>query len=182
MGGEVIVKPRGATIPTAKQDAATLAKEEAGYVREAKRVLKHRVPAREVSLGLSGPGGLEVFGMFPARLTIKAGTTVRFFMSKDSRETHTASFGPLKYLRALSDSFRGPAPDPRAVYPSDPPGRIALTPRSHGNGFASTGALDRDAGTPTIPAFGAITFSTPGKYNFVCLIHPFMRGQIVVTK
>ena len=54
-----------------------------------------------------------------------------------------------------------------------------LDPTSHGNGFANTGALDRDP-TTRLPATERIDFTTPGTYHFQCLIHPFMHGTIVV--
>jgi plastocyanin len=179
MHGSVVVKPRGTRIPSAKQDAATLKAEERHYLAEAKHVAATKVSGNQVSLGASGPGGLEVFAMFPSTLRIKPGTTVRFFMSKDSREVHTATFGPAAYRTQLADSFSGPAPAPAALYPSDPPGHISLAPASHGNGFANTGALDRDPATP-LTAFGAITFTASGTYNYQCLIHAFMRGKIIV--
>jgi plastocyanin len=181
MGGVVIVKHKHATIPTAKQNATELAAEEGSYVKAAKLALKTKVPANEVSLGQSGAGGLEIFAMFPATLTIKAGTTVKFFMSAQSREVHTATFGAAPYVNTLASSFTGPAPAPAALYPSDAPGHVVVTPTSHGNGFANTGALTQDPKTPST-AFGAITFTTPGTYNYECLVHPFMRGSIVVTK
>ncbi|HET9721378.1 MAG TPA: hypothetical protein VFP55_14960 [Solirubrobacteraceae bacterium] len=181
MGGEIVVKNKHAKIPTAAQNARTLSHEERNYVKEAKKVLKTKVAAGQVSLGKSGPGGLEIFAMFPSTLTVKAGTTVKFVMSRHSREVHTASFGPSAYLTALANSIAGGAPDPRAVYPSDPPGSITLGPTTHGNGFANTGLLDHDSATPTIPAVGAIKFTTPGTYNYQCLIHTFMHGKIVVT-
>jgi plastocyanin len=179
MVGYVVVKPHGKPVPTAAQDAATLRGEELAYTTEARHVDRTTAPASSVSLGASGPGGLEVFAMFPATLRVHPGTTVRFFMSRDTRETHTASFGSVSYLKPLAQSFTGAVPAAQAIYPSDPPGHIVLTPASHGNGFASTGALDRDSGTPLSPA-GTITFSKPGTYHFVCLIHPFMHGTIVV--
>ena len=179
MGGTVVVKPKNAPIPTAKDDATTLNKEESNYLAEAKRVAKTNPAAGQVSVGASGPGGLEVFAMFPSVLNINAGTTVQFAMSRQTRETHTATFGPAPYLSQLANSFTGPAPAPAAVYSSDPPGQITLSPTSHGNGFANTGVLDRDTGTP-LPALGAIKFTTPGTYTYECLIHPFMRGTIIV--
>lgn len=179
MVGYVVVKPKGKPVPTAAQDAAKLRAEELAYTVEARRVARTTVPARSVSLGASGPGGLEVFAMFPAVLHVKKGATVRFFMSRDTRETHTATFGPAAYLTPLAKSFQAPIPAPQAIYPSDPPGHIVLTPTSHGNGFANTGALDRDRATPPAPA-GTITFTKPGTYHFICLIHPFMRGTIIV--
>ena len=179
MQGEVIVKPKGTPVPTAQQDAATLRSEEQSYMAEAQRVDRTKVKGNRVSVGASGPGGLEVFAMFPAVLRVKAGTTVQFAMSKDTRETHSATFGPQSYRSMLAASFRGPAPAPAAVYPSDPPGHILLSPSSHGNGFANTGVMDRDATTP-LPALGAITFTHAGTYRYQCLIHPFMRGTIIV--
>ena len=179
MGGTVVVKPKGAAIPSAKDDAAALKKQEQKYLKEAKRVAKTKPPAGQVSLGASGPGGLEVFAMFPSVLNINAGTTVQFVMSNHTREVHTATFGPQAYLDPLAASFTSPAPSPVALYPSDPPGQSTLSPSSHGNGFANTGALDRDAATP-LPPIGAIKFTTPGTYTYQCLIHPFMRGTIIV--
>ena len=177
MFGFVVVKAKGKAVPTAAQDAATLKAEERRDTAEATAVLRSKVPHNSVSLGLSAANGVEILGMFPAVLHVKKGTTVKFFMPKGSREQHTATFGPKSYLGPLSKSFQGPAPAPQAVYPSDP--RIVLTPASHGNGFANVGVLDQDPSTPLKPS-SAITFAKPGKYHFVCLIHPFMHGTIVV--
>jgi plastocyanin len=120
--------------------------------------------------------------MFPSKLTVKAGTVVTFFMSRRTRETHTATFAGTKaYLRELVTGFNSSPIDPRASYPSSPfaSGPIPLSPTSHGNGFASVGALDRDSDS-SIPASGKIDFTTPGTYHFICLIHPFMHGTVVV--
>ena len=70
----------------------------------------------------------------------------------------------------------------QAVYPSDPPpaGPAALTPTLHGNGFWNSGALDlvkRDAAAAVATS---VTFAAPGTYNFYCLVHPFMKGTVVV--
>jgi plastocyanin len=32
-----------------------------------------------------------------------------------------------------------------------------------------------------LPPSGKITFTAPGTYKFICLIHPFMHGTVVVT-
>jgi plastocyanin len=185
MSGFVVVKPKGATVPTAQQDAATLAKAEKAAVTEAKGLDKTKPTGSNVSVGASGPGGVEVFAMFPGKLTIKSGTTVTFAMSKLSREVHTATFGPLGktgYVTQLAQAFAQSQVFPgNAIYPSDPPGSITLNPTSHGNGFANVGVMDRDSATAQIPPSGKITFSAPGTYNFICLVHPFMHGTVVVT-
>ncbi len=179
MVGYVVVKPRGTKVPSARADARNLGVAEAKYVVQAKKLDQTKITGNKVSIGASGPGGIEVFAMFPSTLSVSTGTTVKFSMSKLTRETHTASFGPVSYLKPLADSLAGPAPSPIALYPSDPPGTIALNQSSHGNGFANTGALDRDSSTP-LPPSGAIKFTQPGTYHFVCLIHPFMHGTVVV--
>jgi plastocyanin len=180
MVGYVVVQPDGTSVPSSKQDSKTLAGEEHKYVNEAKRTDRTKPSARTVSVGASAPGGLEVFAMFPSTLRIKTGTTVKFFMSKDTRETHTATFGPSSYLKMLANGFNSSPLDPRSTYPSSPYGQVlTLNHGSHGNGFANTGALDRDADTP-LPASGKIRFTRPGVYHFICLVHPFMRGTIVV--
>ena len=179
MHGFVVVKPKGKPIPSAAAVAAETRREENAFKAEARRVARTTVPAASVSLGLSGPGGLEDFGMFPATLAVSPGTTVRFFMSKYSEDTHTATFGPKAYLISLSNALHSPMPGPAAAYPSDPPGHIVLNPSSHGNGFANTGILDRDPATPQ-PAVATIKFTKPGTYHFVCLLHPFMQGTVNV--
>lgn len=181
MGGQVVVLPTGSPIPSSSQDAATLKSEENHYQAEAKKVDRTKPGRNSVSIGASGPGGLEVFGMFPGTLHVKAGTTVTFFISKDTRETHTATFGPRAYLKKLANGFRAQPLDARSTYASSPYGHvIQLNKASHGNGFGNTGAVDRDSATP-VPAANRIKFTKPGVYQYICLIHPFMHGTVVVS-
>jgi plastocyanin len=181
MIGYVVVRPASKPIPSSAQDAATLRQEALNIVLSAKRLIKTKQPAGHVSVGESASNGLELYAMFPATLHVKAGHVVTFSMSTDSREVHTAAFGPAPYLTTLANSVGGPAFAQEAVYPSSPPtlGPITLNPTSHGNGFANTGFLDRDPTTP-LPASGRIKFTTPGTYHFICLVHSFMHGTIIV--
>jgi plastocyanin len=180
MIGTIVVKPAGAPIPTAKQDAAATVAQATADVKAAAKLLKAKQPANTVSLGESTPGGVELYTMFPASLTVKAGTVVTFHMSKHSFETHTATFGPTKVLTTLAKGFQGATFPAQGVYPSAPPGSIVESPTAHGDGFANVGALDNVPATKPIPSSGKIDFTTPGTYHFICLIHPFMRGTIVV--
>jgi plastocyanin len=178
MEGTIVVRPKGKPVPNAKTDANKLKAAEQHYVAEAKNTYRTKTHGANVSLGASAPGGLEVFAMFPSTLKVKKGTTVKFAMSKFTRETHTATFGPTAYLNDLANAFAPPNPTPIGIWPSDP-AHIVLTSTSHGNGFANTGVLDRDSGTPQ-PSSNTITFNEPGTYHFICLIHPFMHGTVVV--
>jgi plastocyanin len=180
MVGYVVVKPKTASVPTAKQDAAAVTRQVTADVKAAKRLASSKPPANTVDLGVSASGGVELFNMFPATLQVHAGTVVTFTMSKRSFETHTATFGPKSYLGPLAKSFASPAISPIAAYPSDVPEPLTLTPTSHGNGFANIGAVDTNPATAAIPSSGKIDFTTPGTYHFMCLIHSQMQGTIVV--
>jgi plastocyanin len=181
MVGFVVVKPKGKTVPTAKQDAAALKTQITGDLNTAKGLAKTKVAADNVSLGEGAPGGVELFTMFPSTLTVKTGTTVTFSISKNSREVHTATFGPVPYLTALANGlFATPGPTAQGAYPSSPTQPILLNTTSHGNGFGNIGVVDTDSTSPN-PTSGKITFTAPGTYNFICLVHPFMHGTVVVT-
>ena len=181
MHGFVVVQPKGKPTPSAAQNAATVAKQTLRDFKIARALSRTKIHGSRVSLGVAGKDNVEVLAMLPSTLRVKTGTTVTFAMSRLTGETHTATFGPAGYLKPLANSFNGPVPSPTALYPSSPPGTpLTLNPTSHGNGFANTGALDEDASTP-LPPGAKITFTAPGTYHFVCLIHPFMRGTVVVT-
>jgi plastocyanin len=181
MIGFVIVRAKGKPVRSAKQDAAAQTRFLTAQVEAAKKLPQTKLAKNHVSLGLSLATGQELYAMFPSKLTVKTGTVVTFSMSSHSREVHTASFGPAAYLNTLANSLNGPAFAQQVFYPSSPPpGPVDLGPTSHGNGFANTGGLDRDSGT-ALPPSGAVKFTTPGTYNYVCLVHPFMHGTIVVT-
>jgi len=179
MVGYVVVKPKGKPIPTAKQDTAAVTAQVTSDIKAARKLIKVKQPADTVSLGESTPSGVELYAMFPATLSVNPGTTVTFRMSRFSRETHTAAFGPISYLKPLAKSFEQAVFAPAATYPSDPTQPLTLTPTSHGNGFVNTGVLDRDPSTKIGPS-SRIDFTTPGTYHYVCLVHPFMQGTIIV--
>lgn len=181
MHGFVVVKGAGDSVPSQAQTAASVANAEARDLRIAARLDQTTPGPNHVSVGAGGEQNVEILAMFPSTLNVSRGTTVSFELPKLTGETHTATFGPGRYRDILAQSFTGATIDPRGAYPSDPPPMpIVLTPTSHGNGFANTGAMDRDSGTP-LPASNRITFNAPGVYQFECLIHPFMRGTIVVS-
>ncbi len=39
-----------------------------------------------------------------------------------------------------------------------------------------------DSGTIKAKATGSLTIDRPGTYNYICEFHPFMKGEITVTK
>jgi plastocyanin len=188
MKGTVRVLAASKTVPTAAADRRTLAKQIATAAKAGLGLGTATQAANTVSVGSASAHGVEFYGFVPGTLTVPHGTTVTFQMSAKSREDHTATTGPgdpekepSSYLGTLSASFNAPTVDPRAAYPSDSPtAPAALSPTLHGNGFWNSGVMDTVAASP-LPGSSKVTFSTPGTYQFYCLIHPFMHGTVVVT-
>jgi plastocyanin len=194
MKGKVTVKGTRASVPSPKADAARGAKEMDKDAKAASKLLAVTPPANTMLLGNANSRGVETFGIFPGglpgKLTVPTGTTVEFKMAPNSREAHTATFGPgnpdkdpNSYLGTIAKSFQeAPQFDARAVYPSEPPSGTptVLTPALHGNGFWNSGILDSDKATP-LPDSSKVTFGAPGSYTFYCMIHPFMTGTVTVT-
>ncbi len=71
MVGTVVVQPKTKSVPTAKQDAAALTQQMTTVVGTAKKLALTKVPAGQVSVGVSNQLGLELFTMFPSTLTVK---------------------------------------------------------------------------------------------------------------
>jgi plastocyanin len=188
MKGTVRVVGKGSPVLSAKAEAARVKAQAAKALAVARALPKiKKSPANTITVGAEGAAGVSYFGMLPDKLTVPAGTTVNFTMDSGSSDIHTATFGPgnpdkpKEYLGAIAASLQGVTFDGRAVYPSEPPGSppASLEPALHGNGFWSTGLMDSVTSSP-LPGSGAVTFTTPGTYPFVCLIHTFMKGTITV--
>jgi plastocyanin len=185
MKASVRVNPRSKPVPSAAADAARVKAQVAKALAVAKAFKNVKPPANTIDVGLAGRGGVSFFGFAPDKLTVPVGTTVTFRMMSGDFETHTATTGPgnpekepKSFLGKLASSLEGPAADQRALYPSDqPPAAAALTPASHGNGFWTSGGLDSVGASP-LPMQNQVRFAAAGKYEFYCMIHPFMHATI----
>jgi plastocyanin len=187
MKASVKVVSKSKSIPSAKADAKRVKEQVSKALALAKALPKSKAPAGTVDVGVAGKGGVEYFGMVPATSTVPVNTTLTFRMSPGTYEDHTATFGPgdpekepASFMGALAKTFEDPVPSPVGVYPSDPPGTFGtLNTTSHGNGFWNSGVMDGSSATP-LPPSNKVTFTAPGTYTFYCLIHPFMKGSVVV--
>jgi plastocyanin len=187
MSGTVVVKGKRAKVATAKQDKRRVRKQLARDGTRAKNLAGIVPPGNTVYTGGAAAGGVEYYGMLPARKTVPVGTTVRFMMAPKSFDVHTATFGPgnplnqpTSYLGVIAKSFQGTTLDPRGIYASERPPTVAnYGPTLHGNGFWNSGVLDTSDATSLMP-YADLRFTTPGTYDFYCLIHPFMHGQVIV--
>jgi len=187
MKASVRVVAKSKKVPSAKADAQRVKDQVSKALAAAKAAPKTKPPAGVVDVGVAGKGGVEYFGMVPEKSTVPVGTTLTFRMSPGTYEDHTVTFGPgdpdkepTSYLGKIAKSFEGATLDQTGVYPSEAPGTTAtLVPTLHGNGFWNSGVLDGSSATP-LPGSSKVTFGAPGTYNFYCLIHPFMKGSVVV--
>jgi plastocyanin len=187
MKGTVTVKAKGKSVPSAKADKKALKRQVATSLATAKKLPKTQVPANTIDVGAAGKHGEELFAFVPSAVTVPTGTTLTFRMHPSSYDVHTATTGPgnpetepNSYLGQVAAGFNSPVFDPRGVYPSEAPATQAtLSPLLHGNGFWSSGAMDNGKNTP-LAASNSVKFGAPGKYEFYCMIHPFMHATITV--
>ena len=169
--------------PGAKADTAAVKRQIVGAVKDARNLQTALVAKNQVLLGNSSRSGVEVLEMFPGQLTVPVGSVLTFSISRWSLAAHTATTGPGdplnepdSFLGRISESIRNTPPfDQSGVYPSDPRGSPALlTPNLHGNGFWSSGFMDRANSTPQ-PKTQQVKIVAPGTYTFYCMLHPFMH-------
>jgi plastocyanin len=192
MKATVHVVAKKAKAPSVKSDAALVKKQVARALKELKALSRTKVGSGTIQIGASAPHGVESYQFFPAKTSVKVGTTVTFKMPVNSTEDHTASTGPgdpeqepASYLGQIAAGLQGPgnpALFAEAAYASEQPGGTpaSLTPTLHGNGFWNSGVLDASGATP-LPASNSVTFAQAGTYTFYCLIHPFMKATVTVT-
>ena len=187
----VAVKPKGATVPTAEDVAARVKVETDAAWAKAKALGATKPPARQVVMGIDGRkssgGRTTILDFLPALSTVRAGTTVTF-VNRAPSEIHNVALGPLKYLDKFmkqTDVFPTGLNSknqvtPVFVYGSDPRG-TAYDGANNGNGFYATPLADGTRGG--LPNAVRVTFTKPGKYHFICLLHgPDMAADIRVTK
>ena len=185
MKGTVKVVAKRRRIPSAAQDRAAARKQLRTAQRRAATLERFEPPAATVSGG-SDKGSVAWLRFFPKSLNVGVGQPVKVEVP-GAQEIHTFSFGPQAYLEEIVRNLIVPVPNPagpptlvldgRVVFPSDPPPLAPYGGDTHGNGFFSTGVLGKDLPGGTS---ATISFSKPGAYRYMCLIHPEMVGTINV--
>ena len=184
MKGTVVVSRRKTKIPSRAEDRAALRAQLKGTLAATRKAIAKPSPKNTFTLGRVSPQGTDVLAMFPKTLRVKRGAVVTFL---DAEGLAGGAHRGLRdrpdeagaYLKPLADSF-GPAPfiDPRASYASDR-ALVGLTPATHGNAFWNSGVLDRDKTTP-VGFKRRLRFDRKGRFTFWCLVHPNMRGTVIV--
>ena len=193
MSGTIKIVPESTEIPSqsavtrqARKEIELAAKQPLAKVRAAKKT-----PPKEWLAGLDT--GLEDFAVlvnefYPEKLKAKVGEPVTWKMAG---APHTVSFNVPKYFPVFTiakngDVIRDPqsykgegwnVPDPPPYNDDGPPPeprKIDVGAWDGRGGFHSSGLLEPDE-TFTV------TFTKPGTYPFVCVIHPPMIGTVTVT-
>jgi plastocyanin len=194
MKARIKVLPTSAQVPSAATDKKAVDKQVARTIAELKRNLRRKEAAGNVVEAGRDTRDTELLGFYPAKKTVPVGTTVEFRMSPVTSELHTVTFGSDAvlakggYAEQLAQALFSPLPGTgqsgppvlgipgAAVFPSEP-GPLTFDGTQHG-GFLNLGLL---RGYTGLPRAAKVTFTTPGAYNYECLLHTFMKGQIVVV-
>jgi plastocyanin len=125
-----------------------------------------------VSVGFGSDRGGEAIIFTPKYLDVTVGDTV-IWRDVDGLEPHTVSFGPLATLKRLAQNNIMPLPNKRLGLN---PKVANTTPGTtyDGTGFASSGFLTKGK-------TWHLTFTRPGTYHYLCLIHGEpMDGYVLV--
>jgi len=118
----------------------------------------------------------------PSVIRIRANDTVQWKVGGD--EIHTVSFNPPPALQPVAPIPGGGPTDfmipPELGFGTRAPG--APVEKFSGTGYINSGVMSKQPAAPGAPPNDtfALTFDKPGAYKFVCLIHPFMTGVVVV--
>lgn len=146
-------------------------------------------------------GHLNIYAFLPDDLTIRQGDTVGWYV--DHVVPHTVTFpaageaSPELVVVQLPD---GSFVSPETLGPPPPPGApidAALMPRLvvgpagvpvrpgplyDGQSLYNSGLIGEHPLTPPLPKTWALTFGTPGEYEYVCVLHAAMgmKGKITV--
>ena len=189
MKGYVVVEPAGTAVPSQEEVTAQGQREAQQYIATAAAAAQPQQATRE-----PGPAGTTrwtatmdvpddphtaVQRFFPQNLTIQPGDTVRW-VNPALTEPHTVTFragAPREPEFAPVPQPNGPpivAGNLRVLSPIVPPGPY------DGRSYAGSGMIGE--GTPFGREF-ALTFSTPGTYQYVCVLHEDlgMAGFITVA-
>jgi plastocyanin len=140
---------------------------------------KHKA-RKGVVLAGAGTKRFSLLRFYPGETTVKAGDSVTWKWT-GFNEVHTVTFGPDDVLTGLAASlFAGPTIDPVGGLPTEAPGApVVHSATVHGNGLLGAGIVPDPGHNP--PNTGTVRFTTPGDFNYVCLIHAGMAGVVHVT-
>ena len=182
MRGEVEVREAGAPLPETPAQAAARGTVTAATLlgrAQAGAAAVRSVSAEGVHTAMAGLGdgyGASALQFLPGDLTVRRGDSVVWAMP-DPFEVHTVSFAsgqtPPDFVEPRPPAQ--PGGPPQLVIPATVAGPVG-GPAYAGQGLVSSGILGNGG------AYFLRFDAPPGSYEYLCLIHPTMRGRVTVTE
>jgi len=129
-----------------------------------------------VGLGQTGVSPGSQLAFTPKYVDVTVGDAVKF-KEIDRLEPHTVTFGPMATLKKMSDNLITPVPQKNGppIFAIDPKS-VAPTP---GHTYAGMGIAN--SGILPVGKTWSLTFTAPGTYHYICLIHGTgMTGVVTV--
>ncbi|MFN2624801.1 MAG: hypothetical protein ABR520_01800 [Mycobacteriales bacterium] len=190
MTGVVNVVPAAQRVPSPADVAANGATKLGGFVdglRDAYREMQSLAPARGQAGGYAErvlDASISEFGPAQAKLKVGQSMTWTFYGS------HTISFNVARTAPGLREQSADGAVrvNPKLVDPVRSAGMPRPVPTTAGTTVIDGGSWDgsgpKSSGLvysrpPALRAY-RLTFTRPGTYSYVCLVHPRMDGRVVV--
>jgi plastocyanin len=141
-------------------------------------------PARMLTALVGAGADTDVVNaFFPAVLRVHVGDSITWKL--DSDEIHTLTFNPPPAALQFPAPVPGGGPNdlmipPEAAFPTRLPG--APVEKFDGTNFVSSGMMSKQPAGPDAPPNDtfSVSFEKSGTYPYVCLIHPYMHGAVVV--
>jgi len=192
MVARLVVAPAGAPLPETPaqasargqaqlQEVLATMRASAAQVRSAQPVSVATPGGATVHTALAGlgfAGGASKQAFLPDRLSVRRGDVVVWTMP-DPFEIHTVTFVSGAEAPGFVEPQFGPggpgAGPPRLVIPANvvnPTGGTTYT----GTGYVNSGILGNGA------SFALRVDAPAGTYDYLCIVHPFMRGTVTVTE
>lgn len=133
--------------------------------------------------GFSEEDLIDVMAFLPEEITINAGDSIFF----DVQGFHTVTFPSGEEpprLFILESALGSPTAGATPTADAAEGGRIVLNPAGGfpvgGNTYDGTGYVNSGIPDPSAPPF-TLTFTQPGTYEYLCLVHPaMMKARVVV--
>ncbi|HEV2125689.1 MAG TPA: plastocyanin/azurin family copper-binding protein [Chloroflexota bacterium] len=123
--------------------------------------------------GLGDAFGVSAIRMIPGDLSVRRGDTV-VWTNADPYEVHTIAFAPDGKVPEFVEPQPQPAGPPLMVIPESV-ASIVGGESFDGKSYTNSGLLQ--AGDTYALRFDA----APGTYDYLCIVHPFMKGTVTVT-
>lgn len=172
----VFNSPEGAARRGRNEQAATL---KAGEAAWATWEPERKGQTVTVSLIDDLKAGFSILRFTKETLVVSPGTTVTW-VNRDSSRPHTVTFpgGEPTPPQVIVEAQAQGAPKLLINPKWDTPTRIT----TYEGGFASSGTLFPTTAPPNLPKEFTLTFSRPGRYEYLCILHEdrAMKGTVMV--